>query len=103
MCPIQPKFHFLMVFVMDVWPDLNHNSDLLIFSGHLICRICRRYLFRSCSVFLVCFYVSDSYKRADLTLVSTILSLVLRLMFLFLHIGLRVTKANLALPNLDLM
>jgi len=54
-------------------------------------------------LFLVCFQVSDPYKRTDLTLVSKILSLVFRLIFLFLHIGLRVTKANLALPSLDLM
>jgi hypothetical protein len=40
---------------------------------------------------LVCFQVSDPYKRTDLTL---ILSLVFKLMFLFFHIGLRVTKAR---------
>ena len=45
MCPIQPHFRSLMVFVLDDWPVLIHNSELLIFSGHLICRICRRHLF----------------------------------------------------------
>ena len=107
MCPVQPHFRFLMVFVMDDWPVLILNSELLIFSGHLICRICRRHLFtntwRSFSFFLVCFEVFDPYKRTDLTLDSKILSLVIRLIFLFLHIRLRVTKANLALASLDLM
>ena len=80
---------------------------LVIFSGHLICRICRRHLLtqtcRSCSLSLVCFQVSEPYSRTDLTFVSNILSLVFLLMFLLLQIGLRVIKACLALPSLALM
>lgn len=99
MCPIQCHLRFLMVLVIDDWPVLFHSSELLILFGHLICRICRRHLLmKTCrSFFLVCFQVSD------LTLVSKILSLVFCLIFLFFHNGLRVTKACLAFPSLDLI
>jgi hypothetical protein len=50
-----------------------------------------------------CFQVSDPYKRTDLTLVSKMLGLVWRLIFLFFQIGLRVTKTCLALPSIDLI
>ena len=105
--PIHFHLRFLMVSVMGSWLVRSHNSMLVIFSGHLICRICRRHLLtktcRSCSLSLVCFQVSEPYSRTDLTLVSNILSLVFLLMFLLLQIGLRVIKACLALPGLAMM
>ena len=94
--PIHFHLRFLMVSVMGSWLVRSHNSMLVIFSGHLICRICRRHLLtktcRSCSFSLVCFQVSEPYSRTDLTYVSNILSLFFLMMCLLLQIDLRVLK-----------
>ena len=42
--PFHFHLRFLMVSVMDSWLVCSHNSMLVIFSGHLICRICRGHL-----------------------------------------------------------
>ena len=107
MCPIQRHFRAFMVWTMGVWLVLLQSSMLVILSGHLMFKICRRHLLTktwiSFSVFFVCFQVSDSKRRTDLTLLSKILSLVFRLMFLFRQTGLKMTNACLAFPILTRM
>ena len=52
---------------------------------------------------LVCFPVSEPYNTIYLTLVSKMVSLVLRRMFLLFQAGFRVTKTCRAFPILDTM
>ena len=70
-CPIHFHFRVLMVDPTGFWFVLHHRSSLVILSGHLMRRICRRHeLTKTCSLCsspLVSRQVSEPYSSTDLT------------------------------------